>query len=358
MFILVPVFTAALVSINGQTDPPKAEFTNLLVAANRFYGLKQYDQAILLATNASKLKDDDHRPWAIVGNCYLMQLKMKSASEAYAKAASINPKLKGLWYLKAYADRRRNAREESIEAARKAIEIDSNYAEAYLVMGESLAMGSKDTKGAIEALRTAVRIKPDLFEASSQLGMQLLAVDKREAETVFRAAMERDPKKMACRFQLGRLLVDQGRLVEAREIWNGRAEDEKNTFPKFIDVLERAERKKAAADNLEASPDSPDALLAMGFAQMEGEYYSHDGRQAKALAYFQKALKLKPDLERAQYGICKAYIEMASIDAKFNKNADDEIATLRKKNAKLADELVEYRKTFRSSICCFGDPVN
>src|SRR5687768_9921389 len=131
-------FCAALLVVGpaiaqGQQPATSSEGNaqNLVAAAARFYELKQYDRAIEVATNAVPVLPKDHRPWAIIANSYFAQWKMKSASEAYAKAAEINPRHKGLWYMKAYADRMRNAAEESIAAARKALEIDPNYALAY-----------------------------------------------------------------------------------------------------------------------------------------------------------------------------------------------------------------------------------
>lgn len=344
---------------NGQTTEPitkaESDARNLVVMAQVFYEKKQYDLAIESATNATKLLPKDHRPWTIIGNSYLSQWKMRSASEAYAKAAEINPRHRGLWYLKAYADRSRNAREESIAAAKKAIEIDPNFAEAFAIMGESLSMGSKDNEGAIEAFRTALKLKPGLVSASENLGVQLsVAGDKKGAEEVFRKAMELDPQNMACRFSLGRILVEQGRLAEARDLWNGRKSDEKGIIPPFITVLERAERKKAAADKLSASPDDPNALMEMGFAEMEGESWSWDDRQKRALEYFKKALAKKGDLTRAQYGVCKAYVELASRDSMLNKELENELKKLREMDPKLAAEIDEYRMKFSGVLKTSG----
>ena len=114
MLILASLLVAGPIVGYGQQPelPSKAESgnaSNLVAAAIRFYDLKQYDLAIKVATNAANLLPMDHRPWAIIGNCYLAQWKMKSGSYAFAKAAKINPRVKGLWYIKAYADRMRNA---------------------------------------------------------------------------------------------------------------------------------------------------------------------------------------------------------------------------------------------------------
>ncbi len=350
-FGLALLLSAAPIFSYGQTTDSTPTALNLIVVANRYYELKQYDRAISVATNAVTLLPKDHRPWTIIGNCYLATWKMKSASDAYAKAAEINPRHKGIWYLKAYADRRRNAREESIAAAKKAIELDPNFAEVYIVLGEALGMSSKDTKGALEAFRTAFKLKPEMVEAAEEYGRALsVSGDKKAAEEVYRKALQLDPKQMAGRFLLGRLLVEQGRLAEAREIWNGRKHDETDTFPLFISLLERAEKRKAAVDKLAASPNDSEALLAMGFAEMEGDSWVIDGRHKRAIEYFKKAIAKRPDLARAQYGIAKAYVEIADHDKEANAALDRELKKLRAMDAKLADEIAAYRKVYSGGI--------
>src|SRR5919112_5881696 len=109
------------------------------------------------------------------------------------------------------------------------------------------------------------------------------AKDEKGAEEVFRAGLAADPKRMAGRFELGRLLVRQGRLAEARELWEGRTTDEDRTFPNFITLLERAEKLKRATDALARKPEDPDALIEMGYTVMDGDSWVVDGRQEKAI---------------------------------------------------------------------------
>ena len=95
------LLSASVLSYGQQSDQApdtEANARNLVVMANRFYELKAYDRAIQAATNAVPLLPKDHRPWAIIGNCYLAQWKMKSASEAYAKAgmAEMSVKFKAM----------------------------------------------------------------------------------------------------------------------------------------------------------------------------------------------------------------------------------------------------------------------
>lgn len=325
----------------------QGEFEELVKSAFDLYQQKKYDESLALCLKAAGMRPNDFRPHYIAGYSYSAQWKMKSASEAFARAISLNPANKRLYYFKAIADRNRNAREEGIAAATKAIELDPSFAEAYFTLGELLAMGGGDIKGAIEAYRTSIKLKPDLFDAYYHMGMHL---DPKDAEELYRKAMALDPQKMACRFSLGRVLVKQGRLAEARVLWNERKYDEVNTEPKFITLLERAEKLKQAEDALAQKPDDPEALLQMGFMVMEGESWSVDGRQERAIVYFTKALAVKPDFAKAQFGICKAYVELADFSKDKNKNVDDELAKLKKMDAKLADEIVEYRKKFSGAL--------
>lgn len=327
------------------------EFDDLIKDAFQLYSQRKYEEALAKCVKAVELRPSDFRPHYISGAVYMAQWKMKSASEAFAKAIFLNPKEKSLHVNKSRADRHRNEREEAVAAAREAIKLDAAYAEAYVALADALSIGAKDYSEIIEAYRTAIKLKPTLFNAYKDLGMFLsVSKDKKGAEEVYRNVMDLDPNKMIGRFELGRLLVEQGRLKEAREVWDGRKSDKDNTFPNFITLLERAEKKKNAEDALAKKPNDPEALLQMGLMVMDGESWVVDGRQEKAIVYFRKALEKKPDFAQAQYAICKAYVQMADTFKSKNKETDEEIAKLRKMDAKLADEITQYRKTYSGGL--------
>jgi tetratricopeptide (TPR) repeat protein len=359
-FCLVTIFvlTTAMYGQEPSPSPAKppsettpilttSEYPELVKSALDLYKEKKYPETIAIALKATAARPNDFWPHYITGLAHMATWKMKNSSEAFARAISLNPNNKQLYYLKALADRNRNAREEGIDAAKKAVELDPSFADAYYTLGELLAMGSKDKKGAIEAYRTAIKLKPDHFKAYYQLGMHL---EDKEAEELYKKAMALDPEKMACRFSLGRVLVKQNRLAEARVLWNERRYDEENTFPKFITLLERAEKLKQTEDALAQKPDDPEALLQMGLKVMEGDSWVADRRQERAIVHFRKALKIKPDFAKAQYAICKAYVQLADTFRENNKNVDEELVKLRKMDSKLADEITEYRKTYSGGL--------
>ena len=242
-------------------------------------------------------------------------------------------------------------------AAQQAVKLKPTFAEAYFMIGQLLRFKKDRQAEAIKAYETALQLKPQLWEAYDNLG-QIYEQNKDEkgAEQIFRKAMIADPNGMAGRFMLGRMLVKQGRLTEARELWNHRTSDKDNTYPQFIDLLTRAENLKKVTDALASDQSNPVALVEMGLAVMEGDSWVVDGRQKRAIEYFRKALAAKPNYARAQYAIVKAYIQIAAIFSKENPTVDAELAKLRLLDAKLADELVEYRKTYRAGL--MASPVN
>jgi tetratricopeptide (TPR) repeat protein len=342
-------------SVFGQTSTPAGDgFDKYIFDAYALYSQQKYEEALTACKKAVELRPADNRPYALSGAVYLAQWKLEEASALFALAIRFSPLNPVLHYMKARADRFRNAREEGLVSLRKAIELRPNYAEAYLLLGDLLVKDDERTA----AFRKAIELDPKLVDAYYYLGMQLETVkkDEKAAEEVYRTAIEIDPKKMAGRFNLGRLLVKQGRLAEGRKVWNERTSDEDRTFPNFITVLVRAERLEAAKQAHAKNTNDPEANLKMGLAVMDGDHWVVDGRWESAIVYFKKALAIKPDLAKAQHAICKAYVEIANVFKSKNEILDQELAKLRKLDSKLADDIVEYRRTYSGGLKAAGPP--
>ncbi|HSS19888.1 MAG TPA: tetratricopeptide repeat protein [Pyrinomonadaceae bacterium] len=337
--------------------PSGSEVWQLLQAGLDLYRQGEFEAALVNAKKAAALEPQNYRPHLLAGLANDGLLRSKSASQEYALAILLAPQEKELYLFKAKADVARGATEEALAACRKALEIDPNYAEAYAEMGETLIGIDKRKAEAIAAFQTAIKLNPGYLGSYESLAQIFAsAKDEKTAEKVYRQCIAADPRRMCGRFALGRMLLEQGRLAEARELWEGRTSDDERGRPMFIEVLKRAENVKLASQQLAAHPDDPERLVAMGFAVLEGDSWVVDGRQEKALTYFTKALKLKPDHARAQYGIIKAHIEAGDTTKKEKKELDLELARLRKLDPALADELTEYRKSYTGGL--IGIPVD
>ncbi len=241
--------------------------------------------------------------------------------------------------------------DQALAAAKKAIALDPKNAEAHFLVGSLLKWDKKREREAIAAFETAIALNPNLVAAYEDLGRPMLDTKRpKEAEAIYRKGMELDPKHQVGRFAIGRMLVERGQLKEARELWEGRASDEDDTMPSFIETLTRAENMQRAKAAIAAKPNDPDALVDMGMAVMDGSHWVMDDRQKQAIVFFKKALKAKPDYPRAQYQIVKAYIQLANFDEKENKNVDRELAKLRKLDPNLAAEMDQYRRDYVGGI--------
>lgn len=328
------------------------DFDKLLAEAFRLYQARKWEEVIPIAEQLVKLRPADNRGWAISGFAHLALWKLQEASDLFAMAIKFSPANPTLHYHNARADRYRNAKEDGLASVRKAIELKPDYAEAYLLLGDLLGIGGKNFAEQITAFRKAIELKPDLLPAYSELGRVLeYSGDEKGAIDAYQKAISLDPNKSAGFFHLGRLFVKQNRLKEARELWEKRPLDAKdNTFPNFITVLERAEKQEAAKVAYEKNSNDPDALVQMGLAMMDGDHWVVDGRQEKAIVHFRKALEIKPGFAKAQHAICKAYVQIADTYKAKNKELDEELAKLRLMDEKLADEIVEYRKTYQGGI--------
>lgn len=331
--------------------PQNGDADGLMRTCATLYQQRRFEEALTPCVKAATLKPDDYRVHALTGYVYLAQMNPKKASDSFATAIKLRPQDKELYLLKATADLYRNASDEAAAAARKALEIDPDWAEAYVMLGDAIRWDEKRRDEAVAAYRAAIKRDPALREPYAALGQILAhAKDEKGAEEVFRQGMAADPKHMAGRFELGRMLVEQGRLADARELWEGRTSDEDTTFPNFITVLERAENLKRATEALAARPEDPEALLSMGLAVMDGDSWVVDGRQERAIVYFRKVLSIKPGYAKAQYAICKAYIQIADTYAKEKPHVDQELAKLRRLDPKLADEMEAYRKSYSGGL--------
>jgi tetratricopeptide (TPR) repeat protein len=333
------------------------EADQILREALQLYRQGKLEEALARGTKAANLNPNDHQPHALAGFIYMAQQKYKSASGEFAIAIRLHPQDKRLYLLKAQVDFGLDAREEALTLCRKALEVDPSYAEAHAMIGDILRWDEKRRSEAITAYQSALKIRPDLLPVYQSLG-ELLDQNKepQKAEEVFKQGLAADPNRMNCRFALGRMLVQQGKLVEARELWNSRTSDVDNTHPNFIVLLERAEKLKRVTDALAQKPDDPEALVEMGLVVMEGESWVWDGRQERAMVYFQKALGLRPGYARAQYAICKGYIQIADLNPDKKKTLDLEMEKLKRLDMALFEELKEYRKNYVGGLR--ASPVN
>jgi tetratricopeptide (TPR) repeat protein len=353
IFLLACLFFCSVVAAQSTSGDDK-EFESKITKAFDLVNEEKYDEAEKLLKEAVLLRPSDHRPYAISGFASFEQWKLEEASALFGLAIKFSPDNSTLYYLQALADTFGKSPKDGLAAVRKAIELKPDYADAYLLLGYHLT----DPAERKATLSKAVSLDPLAILRFKRLASMAAwkGEDQKTAETIYRMLMEVVPDDTSVRGDLGRLLVKENKLTEARSLWNEHPIKDEQTFPNFITVLERAERLRDAKKAYEASPNDPEMLLRMGIATMEGDSWVVDGRQEKAIVFLKKALKLKPDFAKAQHAICMAYVQMADVFEENNKDVDRELAKLRKMDKKLADDIVEYRRNYSGGIIVNGPP--
>ncbi len=177
----------------------------------------------------------------------------------------------------------KNLLDEAIKEFVKAVNLDSNYYQAYNAMGvATLQLGNNSD--AKELFETALKINPQFATAYDNLGnIALINGDLAAAEENFMKSLKYNTHNPTTMYHLGQVAVRQ------------------KDYNKALTWLNHS---------LHINPNSAPALT------LQGECYLVQGNQAAAINSFKKAITAKPENSRA-------YINLANI---YQKRSDAEFA--------------------------------
>lgn len=173
--------------------------------------------------------------------------------------------------------------DDAIKEFVKAVNLDSNYYQAYNAMGvATLQLGNRaDAK---ELFETAIKINPQFATAYDNLGnIALINGDLAGAEDNFMKSLKYNSHNPTTMYHLGQVAVRQ------------------KDYNKALTWLNHS---------LHINPNSAPALT------LQGECYLVQGNQAAAINSFKKAITVKPENSRA-------YINLANV---YQKRSDAEFA--------------------------------
>ena len=195
----------------------------------------------------------------------------------YQKAIEINPDYAFAYINMGLAYGNKSNYDKAIECYQKAIEINPEYAEAYYKMGVAYVDKGNYDK-AIECFQKAIEINPDDADAYYNMGI-IYGWEKCsyvKAIEYFQKAIEIDPD-------------------DARAYKNmGLAYGNKSNYDKAIECFQKA---------IEINPDDADAYKNMGLA------YGNKSNYDKAIECFQKAIEINPEYAEAYKNMGLAYVD-------------------------------------------------
>ena len=158
--------------------------------------------------------------WNILGASKAQTGELHGAIDAYKKSVSLNPN-----YAEAYSNlgvalRNSGKLDEAVEAYKKSISLRPDYAEAYNNMGIVLKDQDK-LEEAIEAYKKSISFKPDYAEAYDNMGVALKKQgDLDKAIEFYKKSISLKPVHAKGYYNMGNALRDQLKLDEAIEYYS------------------------------------------------------------------------------------------------------------------------------------------
>jgi tetratricopeptide (TPR) repeat protein len=261
----IPEFTALLK--NAPPDSPEAQRLTILIGMSH-YGLAQYEAAAPFLKQGAD-RDPQNLPLRLaLAHSYLWSGQSKNVLDVYREILTIN----------------------------------ADSAEADMLAGEALDQ-MKDTAGAIEMFRNAVKANPKEPNVHFGLGY-LLWTQKNypEAESEFKAELANDPDHLQAMVYLADAYIQMNRFHEAQPLLEKAVQVDSSASLARLDlgiVYTEADRKEDALRELtEAAKLSP---ADVNVHWRLGRLYRSLGRKDEAKAEFDKASSLNKAADEDLY---------------------------------------------------------
>jgi TolB protein len=142
------------------------------------------DQALVHAQRAAELEDDNAEALRILARAYLEIGGAQTALEVAQRAAQLEPTSADGQAVLAEAYLLNGRPEDALEHAQRALALGSDNAEAHRIRAKLYDVVEGNTGQALQALRTAAELEPELWSRHHELGLLLLRVGDYRATTV------------------------------------------------------------------------------------------------------------------------------------------------------------------------------
>src|SRR6188474_2529264 len=206
--------------------------------------------------------------------------------------------------------------EKALPYFEKAVESDSNYAEAWAQSGfcnEKLGRHAE----AIEASKKAVSLRP-AAESYFNIGLASYYLKQfRESAEAYRAAIRLDPYNAAdAYYALGLVYRDWGKADEEIQAYKQAIKLKPDYTSAYERLGNRYFRSKKYAEAVEVFKQLSSLRPADASANNNlGEAYLELSKFTEALDNFRQAIRLKPDYGRAYFNMGKCFLAMGNRDA-------------------------------------------
>ena len=218
-----------------------------------------------------------------------------------------------LWVSGNYGDVRRD--EIVIRTARRAIDLDRDYAEAWALLAIAQANlryhHGRDGDDGLAAAEEALRLKPTLAAAYSVRARHIAEQgDFDRAETEIRHALELEPNSWEANREAARLMMQQRRVEEAMRHYTLAASLDENDFHSCAMLLTCFE----ARGEMDRKPEMARQML-----ERSERVLKQDGLNASALGISAAALTILGDVDKAKERMQRAMmVDPENINLPYN----------------------------------------
>jgi Flp pilus assembly protein TadD len=251
--------------------------------------------------------------------------------------------------------------DEALAHFKEALRLKPDLAEARTNLGNALQRMGR-LKEAVAEYREAVRLKPDLAEAHNNLGNALPKLGQiKEGEVECREALKIDPDYAEAHYNLGVILQAMGKPEAAAQFQEAlrlqpdspQAHNDLGITLQSMGRLEEAVVQHQEA--LRLKPDFAEAHSNLGTA------LQRMGRTEEAISQYQEALRLKPELAEAHNSLgnaLQATGHAAEAEAQFREalrlrpgypDACYNLAITLQGKGRLEEALTQYREVLKSN---------
>lgn len=254
-----------------------------------YFKAEDYRQTIQELGPLLKAQPDDQRLTILVGMSHYGLSQFATASPLLKRAADQDPQNLTLLLTLAHSCLLSNQYQCVLDAYHRIIGLNSESAEADMLVGEALDE-MKDTEGAIREFRAAETANPK--EPNVHFGLGYLLWKRNnytDAAPEFKAEVDNDPQHFQAMLYLADSDLQMNRLDEAEGLLEKLERIDSDSYKEHLDL---------------------------------GAVYAEQGKNVEALTEFERAAKIKPDDASAHWKLGRLYRSMGrtqEAEAEFKK---------------------------------------
>ncbi|MDB4244181.1 tetratricopeptide repeat protein [bacterium] len=261
---------------------------------------REFEQAIILAEQMTKMDPNDEKIFATLGSCHQQLKNYDQAIEFYTKALALKPDFAQVYNNMGATFKDQGKSEEAIGAYAKALLIKPDYSDAYGNMGNVFKDQGK-FKDAVDAYEKSLSFNPKNAANYNNMGLCLRGQGELEEAIVsFKRAIALKSDYAGAHSNLGVALQERGQLEEAVEAYsealsiNPNFADAYNNMGNILQELGKVQEAIGAYNKaVILKPNFADAYNNLGNA------LKAQGKRATAIEAFNKAISIKPDYAEA-----------------------------------------------------------